>query len=249
MPVNSQPWQSQVITLDPDSQRFQLFRQLNPALHPEVFRGLRGDCLGPQARIDQGLVTESLAASGVLHEGTFGCAMSHRQLWHQAIDADGGMLILEDDVITHPDLCRWIDANHQQLLKYDITHFTINTDSVLTTVTPQGLVQSCLFQPKHPDQGWIEKALSATKLADVRVQRLLNAFGMCCYFVSPSGARRLLEATFPLTLETAPIPLISNAMPGFSIDRRLNAFYPRFQALITLPFLAYTPNVDSHTQG
>lgn len=249
MTVQTSPWRCHVITLATASQRFQSFRQNNPALSPEVFPGLRGDCVSPQARIEQGLITQSLAASGLLHEGTFGCAMSHRQLWLMALETDGGMLILEDDVVTHPDLPLWIDANQDQLLRHDVTHFTVNTDSVLTTISPQGLVQSSLFQPKHPDQSWIGKALNATKLSQVQAQRLLKAFGMCCYFLSPAGARKFLDSTFPLTLETSPIPLISNAMPGFSIDRRLNAFYPGFQALITIPFLAYTPNIDSHTQG
>lgn len=249
MTVKTSPWRCHVITLDADSQRFQSFRQRNSALRPEVFQGLKGDCVSPQERIERELITQPLAASGVLHEGTFGCAMSHRQLWMQALEADGGMLILEDDVITHPDLPLWIDANQHQLLRHDVTHFTVNTDSALTTISPQGLVQSTLFQPKHPDQSWIDHALCATKLSQVQVQRLLKAFGMCCYFLSPAGARKFLDSTFPLTLDTTPIPLISNAMPGFSIDRRLNAFYPGFQALITIPFLAYTPNIDSHTQG
>ena len=249
MTVKTSPWRCHVITLDADSQRFQSFRQNNPALRPEVFQGLRGDCVSPQARIEQGLITQSLAASGLLHEGAFGCGMSHRQLWLQALETDGGVLILEDDVVTHPDLPLWIDANQHQLLRHDVTRFTVNTDSILTTISPQGLEQSSIFQPKHPDKSWIDKALNATKISQVHVQRLLKAFGMCCYFLSPAGARKFLDLTFPLTLETSPIPMISNAMPGFSIDRRLNAFYPSLQALITIPFLAYTPNIDSHTQG
>lgn len=241
-------WQARVITLDPSSARFQAFEQHNPALHHEVFQGLKGDCLEPQERINQGLITAELAASGLLSEGTFGCAISHRHLWQMATSSAGGLLILEDDVITHPALPEWVNRHHRQLLEHHITHFGINTDSVLTTLSAQGLVESRVFQPKQPNHGWIRQALVATSLAEVRPMRLLKAFGMCCYFVSPAGARKLLDTTFPLTMEASPIPLVSQAMPGFSIDRRLNAFYPSLLATITVPFLAYSPNSDSSTK-
>lgn len=246
--AGAQRWPARVISLDPSGPRYRAFAERNPHLHAEVFQAVRGDGVNLHDCIEANLITADLASSGLLHPGTLGAALSHRALWHEAAAGSTGMLILEDDVVSHPELAAWICANHPQLLRNDLIHFSINTDSILTTVSAQGLQETRMFDPKHPDQGWINTALSRTTLAEIRVSRLLKAFGMCCYFISPQGAEKILEHTFPLTLATTAIPLVSAAMPGFSIDRRLNAFYPTLQAWITLPFLAYTPNDDSSTK-
>jgi len=241
-------WPARVISLDPSGPRYQAFAVRNQHLHAAVFQAVRGDGINLHDCIEANLITPNLANSGLLHPGTMGAALSHRALWQQAAAGSTGMLILEDDVVSHPELAAWISANHPQLLRHDLTHFSINTDSILTTVSAQGLQESRVFHPKHPDQSWIDTALARTALSEIRVSRLLKAFGMCCYFISPQGAAKILEHTFPLTLATTAIPLISDAMPGFSIDRRLNAFYPTLQTWITLPFLAYTPNDYSSTK-
>lgn len=241
-------WPTRVISLDPAGARFRAFERCNPHVRAEAFQAVRGDEVDVQACVVQGLVTRELALSGQLHPGTLGAALSHRRLWMEAASGTRGMLVLEDDVVTHPSLGAWISAHHQQLLLEDITYFTVNTDSVLSTVSAQGLQETRVFVPTNPDPGWIVDALARTSLAQVRGVRLLHGFGMCCYFVSPAGAGRLLARTFPLTLEAIPVPLISPALPGLSIDRRLNAFYRELQAWVTLPFLAYTPNDDTTTQ-
>lgn len=234
--------------MDDSGPRFQAFRRVNPGLQADVLIGSRGDSMSHADRISQGLVTDDLARSGLLHDGTFGCALSHRRLWQEACQCPGGTLILEDDVVCHPHLADWIEEHQASLLKSDITHFGLNTDSVVVTLTAQALVQMSVFEPKHPDHAWIERALQSTRLGEVRFEQLLKGFGMCCYFVSPAGAQALLAKAFPLTLEASPIPLVSKAMPGCSIDRRLNAFYPSLRAGVTRPFLAYTPNDDSSTK-
>jgi hypothetical protein len=65
---------------------------------------------------------------------------------------------------------------------------------------------------------------------------------MCSYCVSSVGAQALLNKVFPLTLAASPIPLITKAMPGSSIDRRLNGFYASMRAGMTRSFMAYSPN-------
>jgi len=234
--------------MDAGSPRFKAFRQANPGLQVEVLIGSRGASMSQDERIAQGLVTAELARSGLLHEGTLGCALSHRRLWQEACQLPGGMLILEDDVVCHPRLVEWIEKHHASLLQSDITHFGLNTDSIVTTLTSQGLVQTSVFDPKYPDQAWIARAHQSTPISEVRFERLFKGFGMCCYFVSPVGAQALLNKVFPLTLAASPIPLITKAMPGSSIDRRLNAFYASMRAGVTRPFMAYTPNDDSSTK-
>lgn len=246
--VGEQQWGARVISLDPHGARFQDFAQRNLHIPYQVFPAIRGAALDLAACVAAGLVTSDLADSGSPDPGALGCALSHRRLWQEAAGTAAGMLVLEDDVVTHPALADWISVHHQDLLQHDITYFGLNLDSILTIVTPQGLQQTCVFHPQYPDPAWIVEALAQTPAPQVRLVRLLRAFGTCCYFVSPRGAATLLSSAFPLSMATTVVPLVSEAMPGSSIDRRLNALFAQLQAWVTLPFLAYSPNDDSATQ-
>lgn len=158
-----------------------------------------------------------------------------------------GAVVMEDDVLTHPDLPAYMAANPKLLSRTEIVFFSANTDSVLATISPQGLTSYEILQPRRPDVDWIQKAFAMTGLADIRPHRFLKGFGLCCYWLTPQGASRLLEGCYPLTLEGTDIPLMPEKWPGSAIDGRMNAFYPQMRAFITRPFLAYSPNVDSST--
>jgi GR25 family glycosyltransferase involved in LPS biosynthesis len=183
------------------------------------------------------------------NDGALGCAASHREVWKKAANTPSGMLIMEDDVITHPRLPELIDKHMQFFEKQDIVHFTLNTDSVLHVESPAGLRQVTLFAPRYPEEDWIKAALSRTNIETVGMWKLLNTFGMCCYFLSARGAEKLLEKVFPLRLDTTKIPLIlQEDMPQYSLDRRMNALYQSLNAHMCMPFLAFTPNGDSTTR-
>lgn len=248
LPVRLAQWPARVISLDPTGTRFQSFAHRSRHIAYEVFPAIRGEAVSVAASVAEGLVTPELAESGLLHPGALGAALSHRSLWQAAAVGVDGLLVMEDDAVTHPALGDWISTHHQELLRRDITYLCVNMDSVLTTLSSQDLPQTCGFQPQRPDVSWINDALARTSVQEVRLVRLLRGFGTCCYFVSPQGAASLLRNVFPLTLATTAVPLLSPAMPGSSIDRRLNAIFEQLQAWITVPFLAYSPNDDSTTQ-
>ena len=246
--MSARPSFCHVISLDPGGARYRDFAANNAHLgHPEVFHAIRGADIPPAERVASGLMTADLTASGSVTEGSVGCAASHRALWRRIAGLAQGAMILEDDAFTHPELPDYIAAHRKALDDADIVLFGVNMDSVLATVSPQGVTSRSGLAPKYPDAGWIESAFGATALADVRRHRLLNAFGLCCYWLSPSGAQRLLAGCYPLTLEPTEIPGVMTRYPGSAIDTRLNAFFPRVEAYVTLPFLAYTPNLDSST--
>jgi GR25 family glycosyltransferase involved in LPS biosynthesis len=237
-----------VISLDPEGARYRAFATHNAHLGPiAVFRAIRGADIPTTERIASRLMTPELVASGTVTEGTVGCAASHRALWRGIAASGRGAVIMEDDVYTHPRLHDYVAANHDALNAVDIVLFGVNTNSILASISPQGVVSRSLLGPKHPDAGWIAKAFAATKLSDVRPHRLLNAFGLCCYWISATGAAKLLELCYPLTLEPVEIPIMPDKLPGSAIDSRLNAFFSTVAAYVTLPFLAFTPNNDSST--
>ena len=235
-----------VITLDPDSPRFKEFESNNRHLQYKVFKGIRGAEIPENVRIEKGYVTAEASASGQITNGSLGAALSHWSLWQEAVNADTGILIMEDDVITHPKIWNQLESV-PKLATADVVFFGLNTNSVLEVITPEGLRKVSLFHPKHPDTEWIADTLSKTKVETVRYSRLLKCFGCCCYFVTPKGASVLSETIFPLRLEGVEIPLITKSMPGVGVDRRMNALFGSMKALIADPFLAYTPNVDSST--
>jgi GR25 family glycosyltransferase involved in LPS biosynthesis len=236
------------ISLDPPGERCLQFLANNSHLTVEVVQGIRGKDLSGLDRKERGLVTPEAARSGLVNDGSVGCAASHQMLWQRVVNSGRSTLILEDDVITHPRLLDFIAVNRATLEATDIVQFGINTDSVLDAEAPNGLREVRLFRQRYPEPSLIQQFLGRTSIDDVRLHRLFKCFGMCCYFVTPQGARQLLQMALPLTLETTDVPLVARAMPGTSADRRLNGFYGKLAAFVTIPFLAWTPNSDSATR-
>jgi len=56
-----------------------------------------------------------------------------------------------------------------------VVFFGVNTDSVLATVTPQGLSVQETMAPQKPDPQWIANAFANTMMSDVQPHRLLKA--------------------------------------------------------------------------
>jgi hypothetical protein len=95
----------------------------------------------------------------------------------------------------------------------------------------------------------IAQILQQTDLSRTAFRPVLNAFGLCCYLVSPQGAAKLAQRVLPLRLDGVPIPgLEGTIVRGTSIDRRMNALFPDLRAFVMRPFLAWTPNTDSSTR-
>jgi glycosyl transferase family 25 len=236
------------ITLDIGSDRFRRFMTLNQHLELEPFVGIDGSRLSFEDSIRRGFITRDCAASGLVSPGQLGCAISHWTLWWKAVYEQKSLLILEDDVATHPELQGWIDRS-PLCREADIILFGINTDSVLEALSPEQLHMISLFGEKHPDYESIGDKLSLTRASDVRAWKLIKALGLCCYLVTPAGATKLVERLLPLRLDGVPLPLISDNMAGIGVDRRLNALFDTLDAYVTMPFLAWTPNMDSATRG
>jgi GR25 family glycosyltransferase involved in LPS biosynthesis len=238
-----------VITLDPQSNRFKSFTEVNKHLRYNVFVGVRGTSVSPQDRVMRGLLTADCASSGRVTDGMLGCALSHWSLWQEAIKSNSGLLILEDDVIVHPGLSEHVATLASRLPDADIVLFGLNTNSVMDAQSPQGLRQVSTFYELYPSHEWIQSALARTTVEGVVHWRLFRGFGTSCYFITGAGARRLSSSLFPLRLDGPSVPLLTNRISGIELDRRMNAMYDVINAYISVPFLAYTPNIDSSTKA
>ncbi len=156
-------------------------------------------------------------------------AARHRALWMEASSSPSGLLILETDVVTHPELEDFV-GNIREITRFDLLLFSIDTGGVCETVSPQGLQIVSKFQPRNPTPEWIEEALSRTNVQNVELHRLVNGPGSSCYYISPLGAKKLLDTLFP----TGPDEGMTD-----SIDRRMNTLYPQMKVFVTSPFLAW----------
>lgn len=242
-------WHTVAITLDAQGSRFNHFTRNNRHLNITPFQAVRGDRLEKEEIINQRLATDDLASTTLLTNGAIGCAASHKAIWEKSVKEGNNYFVMEDDCYTHPKINDFIAKNINRLTSADICFFGINTDSILLSTSPQGLTSVSLFEPKYPSPEWITKSLSTTATSRVELHRLIKAFGLCAYFISPKGAQRLTEKIFPLSLKTTNIPLITERMPAISIDRSGCTIYAEIEALICKPFLAYTPNTDSTTKA
>ncbi len=241
-------YETHVITLDVRGRRFKLFQENNQHLDFEAYTGVRGAEISFAERIYQRLMSPEAIAAKLATDGEVGCAASHKRLWEKAATSRHGLLILEDDAATHPELSAYIEKNRDRIAQSDVFLFCVNTDSVLGVEQPSSLRQACVFEPKYPDYEWIHNSLARTDWQLVQNWKLINGFGLCCYFITPKGAKKLLNLIFPLTVQKTHIQTFNITVPGISIDKRLNAFYAELDARISIPFLAFSPNRDSATR-
>lgn len=138
--------------------------------------------------------TEFLVSAGAL-----GAALSHRRVWRRAVAVDAPVLVVEDDVITHPGILQYAADHDAALRAADITLCSLNQDAFFVSTDTKNITAGGMAEPAYPSAAWIRAALAATDPEkDVQAHRLSLAFGLGCYWVSPQGAARLLEEAFPL---------------------------------------------------
>ena len=90
-------------------------------------------------------------------------------------------------------------------------------------------------------------SVAAFQSADYAVQplRLMNASGLVSYSLSPSEARRLLAACFPLRNEAIPIPGLGRHLLNISLDATMNKHYRTLNSFACFPALVWTENDKS----
>lgn len=234
-----------VISLSEKSERFKLFEKNNCHLTFNTLNAVRGADISQSDWIKKGYATREAVSSKLITNGSIGCALSHHNLWKRCLKKDRPMLILEDDVSTHPKILDYMDL--LDLDNIDILFFCTNTNTILKIKSAEGLTQSIFFEEIYPNETEIMSFLQKTSIYDVRLYRFLRGFGTCCYLITPTGAKKFLRNVLPLRIDGVAIPFINPNMPGISIDRRMNALYDNMNSYVCMPFLAYTPNSESTT--
>lgn len=177
--------------------------------------------------------------------GHLGAALSHRSLWEEAArsEDDDVLVILEDDA----EVCPQFGARLRRVLElakerepWDIVHLGFNTDAPLTIQLdcPRLEIQLICQENGRPVGLGAPFAVSwpaKPHEGEMLLARVLDIHGICGYAVSARGARRLLEACFPMTATSIDGTISRQTREGL------------LQALIAIPPLVLSPN--DHTQS
>ncbi len=80
------------------------------------------------------------------------------------------------------------------------------------------------------------------RVYEVLPLRLIGAFGLVCYSLSPAGARALRQRCFPLKNEAIAIPGLGRELLNFGIDCATNKHYLALKSYVAFPPLVRTEN-------
>jgi GR25 family glycosyltransferase involved in LPS biosynthesis len=173
--------------------------------------------------------------------GAYGCAMSHLNLWQEAVDSDRPVTVVEDDAVLRHDF----EAQSAALLAglapdWDIVVWAWNFDSILALNIMPGVSPAVML---------FDQAQLRTSLPDFQAMpgtpaalRLDKCFGTPAYTISPAGARKYMLQCFPLKRFSVYFPVLNRELPNNGIDIAMNRIYGQTNAYCSLPPLAATPN-------
>jgi glycosyl transferase family 25 len=189
--------------------------------------------------IRSGVIVESLTA---FTPGALGNALSHKKVWERAAAGDSVVTLVEDDgAINRHFPMRAPGVLAKLPADWDIILWGWNFDSVLHAGILNGLKEAVTYFDGRP----LGAAVAAFQEADFDVMplRLVNAFGIVSYSVTPAGARRLLAACFPLRNDPILIPGLNNRLlANISLDATMNRHYRSLNAYVCFPPLVWTEN-------
>lgn len=173
--------------------------------------GVDGGQLEREELVARGIIArEGLSEGYEPHTwGHLGAALSHRALWEEAARAGGEdvLVVLEDDAQVCPqfgDQLRRVLELAAARDPWDVLHLGFNTDAPVTVRldSPRMEIQLICQQDGRPiapgvpfDISWPERP----RVGEALLARVLDVHGICGYAVSARGARRLVEACFPMT--------------------------------------------------
>jgi glycosyl transferase family 25 len=226
-----------VISLDRTPERYEQFLSLNPGLAVRRFSAIDGRLLDRDRCIANGLITPS----NPYKRTSVGVLSSHVALWRRSILEGRDLHVAEDDAILRSDFLPMARASLASLRKWDIVLWGWNFDWPLKLQLARGLGTAVV----QCDQDGLRAEWGAFAASTVTpfLARLISAAGVCCYSISPNGARKLL--TLALPVEGLPaayafkpdVPWV-NAETSVELSRH----YARLTSFVSLPPLATTLN-------
>src|SRR5580704_10861898 len=176
-----------VISLERTPERLADFRHFNQHLkNVAVFKAIDGLTLSQDDLAARGLIVPPIQYS----KGAIGAMMSHTTLWDHAAETGEITTICEDDAIFNLDF----DRRALELIATlpddtDIIYWGWNFDAQVSIALIPGMSPCATGFGKNPQRDEIT-AFQNCRTAPT-AYRLLRAFGLACYTITPNGARHL----------------------------------------------------------
>ena len=227
-----------VINLDRSTERLRDFRQINkhfPNIHR--FPAVDGSSVNRNDLVEANVFSPNLPYT----DGAVGAALSHLFFWKAAVSEKSAITVCEDDAILHS---RFEELAQEALVSlgdsWDFVLWGWNFDSILQFDLMPG-ISPCLGL-FNQEQMRKNVELFQESVFRPTLYRLIRAFGIVCYTISPSGARKFLAETSPIRPFSVSFPLVNDAFPNNGIDIVMNDLYPRMDAYVSFPPLVITKN-------
>ncbi len=227
---------ARVINLDRSIDRMRRFTEANAHLG-EIprFSAVDGARLDRAALEREGIVSRDLKYG----PGTLGSALSHIALWRDVLERRRSLTIFEDDAVTAEDFAADATTALNALGdRWDFVLWGCRLNPSFAWVD-LGVTRTCLHVYGAGRTDGLAAGVAAAPV------RLLHAFGLHAYSVSPSGARAALEHCLPLRHRFITFPDAAVTIEDNALDMTLCGLYPSIKAHVALPFIATTDDSGS----
>jgi GR25 family glycosyltransferase involved in LPS biosynthesis len=226
-----------VISLARTQDRRDAFARQNPHLAFEFFEAVDGRALGEEQLRDPQLFVQPLKYT----RGAYGCALSHLQLWDQAIALGQPVTVAEDDAVFRNDFHEQSKAVMAQLPQdWDLVMWGWNFDSILSLMSMAGVSPAIMvFNQDVLCENIANFQASTTRSHPLGLDR---CFGTVAYTISPAGARRFRQQCFPIRHFDLYFPVLDKELANSGIDIAMNAIYADTQSFAAFPPLVATRN-------
>lgn len=227
-----------VINLDRTPERLTQFLARNPGVPAERFPAVDGALADRADCLRDGI----LDTDNIYRAGAIGCAMSHIGLWRDCAAGDKAFHIVEDDAILRHDFLPAANAMLGGLDEWDIILWGHNLDWPLQIKAAAGL-GVVVVQYDHETLA-VEPFQKTTTPS--MLMPLVSAAALCCYSVSPSGAKRILADCLPVgSARPRYLEKLESGWANTGIDVELSRHYARWRSYVAFPMIAVSENIHS----
>lgn len=226
-----------VINLDESTERWAEFVRQNEGLEYERFSAIKGEEVLDASSPYRKWFADSLRYT----KGAYGCAASHISLWSLCAELGEPITIAEDDAIfIHDFNARSLGALRQLRESWDIVLWGWNFDSICCFQLPNAY-SLCVASFS---QKTMRQSISQFKSADYQpvLFRLLRAFALVGYSVSPGRARKMIDMAIPVRPIRVYFPRLNRHISNSGIDISTNAIYPDIDAFCSFPPFVVSKN-------
>ena len=230
--------QIHLINLDRSPERLAEFNARNGHLRDVIrFSAVDGNDLDRAELVARGVIEPDLGYTA----GALGNSLSHFRLWQQAIETNQPLTLCEDDAIFNRFFERDAAAILESLVpNWHMIFWGWNFDALTAFEFIPG-VSSCVA---YFDQARMRKGILQFQSATLspRPFRLLAAFGIMCYSISPLGARVLQRLCTPLRSAPVSVPVGDRQFANKDLSVGLVEFLPQINAFASFPPLVISKN-------